>query len=789
MITIIDNHDGSADIKVKEDAVIGSKIVIYCKAKVFSDTEEIARINIEITDKAYVNLSTHTINYDLSKLPDTNTYLKVNTNLNNKAIEWNSSDENVAKLKKDEFGNVEVIPVKEGTAKVTATVDGITDECEVKVEKSITKIYTSKQDITLKESLEEEEYIIVNSITKLLKSSVNEQQTADDAIDATEEPIIKSSDEDIVRMYKDEETGTYKILAISEGEATLEISSPTNEDVKETINVNVKPLKTPIIKKITIDQDEGEQEYRQGEKINIKIAFSEKIDGDVPELQIGFGNKGSIGNPEFIQFEDDNTAIRYEYEVQEGDNGILNIIGLNGGSLTDDTGKMESILTVNSQINEELDSEEMITEIDDILEEEMENSIDKDSNTISDEKLESKQVENIETLDMNSLEGSEEVLDEKTESSGDGLIVPNGIHLFVGEVIADTIAPEITVVPKIEKDSYYLNKGDIVRVNITSNEDLAELPTVTIGGQEATVEGSGKEYTASLEINDKIKEGYLEIKVSGCRDLSGNETNLILMNEENMDEPIVIDYSKPAIKTINIMAEEGKNYKVGDKVKIKVVFEDENMKNRNEYIKAEEVPALNIRFGRNKAEGNLESDYTVGEYVNSIIYTYTILEKDIGKMTINNITGNIEDAAGNKTDLSKVNISNVISGEINEIVKQDDNNGNDNKDDNNKDNNGNDNKDDNNKDNNGNNNNDDENKENNGNNNKTDNKESNSDKNNSNNINANNKNNVNNSNNIKYSGKLPYTGSVAFWIIIASVGVGATIAGVSYIVRKKHYIK
>lgn len=40
----------------------------------------------------------------------------------------------------------------------------------------------------------------------------------------------------------------------------------------------------------------------------------------------------------------------------------------------------------------------------------------------------------------------------------------------------------------------------------------------------ATVEGSGKEYTASLEINDKIKEGYLEIQVSGCRDLSGNES-------------------------------------------------------------------------------------------------------------------------------------------------------------------------------------------------------------------------------------------------------------------------
>ena len=93
-------------------------------------------------------------------------------------------------------------------------------------------------------------------------------------------------------------------------------------------------------------------------------------------------------------------------------------------------------------------------------------------------------------------------------------------------------------------------------------------------------------------------------------------------------------------------------------------------------------------------------------------------------MTINNITGNIEDAAGNKTDLSKINISNVVTGQINEIVKEN---------------------------------------------------ESNSNK--------------NEGVLEKLPFKLPYTGSVAFWIIIASVGVGATIAGVSYIVRKKHYIK
>lgn len=723
MVTITPNNDGSANIKVNENAVTGSKIVICC-SMLDENSEDnkykTARFNIEIIDKAYVELSENTINYDLSNLPDKYTYLKVNTNLDNKDAEWKSSDENIVKLKEDSYGNVEVIPVKEGTAKVTVTIDGISDECDVKVEKSITKIYTSKQDITLKESLEDEEYIIANSVSKLLKSSANSQDIEGE-IDATEEPIITSSDEDIARMYKDEETGAYKILAISEGEATIEISSPTNEDVKETIKVNVKPLNIPTIQKVTIDQDEGQQEYKKGEKISFKVVFSEEIKGEVPELQLVFGNNSSVGIPEFVGIEDNNTAIRYEYEVQEGDNGILKILGLNGGNLTDDTGKMDTILTVNNE-EEEFTIEETEENID-IENETLEVSSNDESEDESKELSEEYISSNTKAFVGDDVTEQDEMSDELT---GNLETVPNGINLLVGEVIADTTAPEITVVPEIEKDSYYLNKGDIVKVNITSNEDLAELPTVTMGGQVAKVEGSGKEYTASLEINDKIKEGYLEIQVSGCRDLSGNEANLTVMNEENMDEPIVIDYSKSTIKAIYIMAEEGKNYKAGDKVKIKVVFEDENMKNRNEYIAAEEVPVLNIKFGRNKAEGNLESDYTVGEYVNSIIYTYTISEKDIGKMTINNITENIEDAAGNKTDLSKINISNVVTGQINEIVKENESNSNSNK---------------------------------------------------------------NEGVLEKLPFKLPYTGSVAFWIIIASVGVGATIAGVSYIVRKKHYIK
>ena len=90
-VTITPNNDGSANIKVNENAVTGSKIVICC-SMLDENSEDnkykTARFNIEIIDKAYVELSENTINYDLSKLPDKYTYLKVNTNLDNEDAGW-----------------------------------------------------------------------------------------------------------------------------------------------------------------------------------------------------------------------------------------------------------------------------------------------------------------------------------------------------------------------------------------------------------------------------------------------------------------------------------------------------------------------------------------------------------------------------------------------------------------------------------------------------------------------------------------------------------------------------
>lgn len=50
--------------------------------------------------------------------------------------------------------------------------------------------------------------------------------------------------------------------------------------------------------------------------------------------------------------------------MQEGDNGILKIVGLNDGNLTDDTGKMDTILTVNNEEEEDFTIEETEENID-----------------------------------------------------------------------------------------------------------------------------------------------------------------------------------------------------------------------------------------------------------------------------------------------------------------------------------------------------------------------------------------------------------------------------------------
>lgn len=714
MVTINQNSDnGSAEIIINDKAVAGTRLTVICKARISSEEEETAEFNIEIVDNTEVELTNKEIEYDLSNLEKLE-ILRCTTNLSNREISWKSSDENVARLEVDEFGNAEVIPIKTGKVEVSATVDGVSAICTVNITESIKTITSDKQVINLKETQEEEIDITTEPLT------------------ATEIPVVISSDEDIAKVYQDEETGAYKIVGVSEGNATVEISSPSNSEIKQTIEVNVKSIVAPTIKSVEITQEETEKIYGEGETINIKFTFTDVIKGDAPNLKLGFGKYESIETPQFVKFGDDNISIIYQYKVQEGDNGILVIKSLEGGSLTDDTGKMEAILTVEPEYYEEEVTEE-IQEDQQLTEETIETNISNEEENILTSKIDEVKT-NYQKNGVIVRAMASEIEDSEVEEDE---IVSSGIYRDVGAVIADTTRPTIQITASVDKNTCWLTKGDVAKVSIVASEELKEPPTVTMGGIKANVEGSGTEFVASLSVTEELQEGYLEIKVSQYQDLAGNFGDEVIAKEENIDEPIIVDYSGTKIESIELIKEEGKEYKAGDKFKIRVTFSDETIE-RLEYISATSTPKVNIKFGENEAQGLLESDYTTGEYVQSIIYTYTISDKDSGKISINGLSGNISDIAGNATELDHIE----QLPEITVTNVKNDSNDDDSQDlskeseDSNKD-------------------------EGKG---KTDEKDAG-----------------------KYSGILPKTGATALGIIFSCVGIGAITSGISYMIKRKKY--
>lgn len=718
MITITpNNEDGSANVTINDNAIKGTKITVICKARTSSDEEEIAEFNIMIVDTPTVSLNTNKINYDLSNLKE-NEVLTAATNITNREFVWNSLNEEVAKVKVNSFGNAEIIPVGIGTTTISVTVDGVSENCDVSIVESIKEINIDKQDINLKETQEETVKISVNPST------------------ATEEPVISSKDEKIASIYKNGDADTYKIVGNAEGTTQIEVYSLSNSEIIQTIQVTVKKLVAPEITNIIISQDNNEEIYKEDEKINIKFVFSEKMKGEAPDLNLTFGNYSSIGTPEFKGFEDDDTAIAYEYSLQEGDNGILVIDSLVGGSLTDDAGMINAILTIDSKyINREEEQEQGEMPGKSTAEEEI--NLQKDDIKYSVYKS------NIKMSAAQGLEAVEEQEETETETE-ETEVMAQGIYQSVEGVLADTESPTVTIQTDIDKNSNWLRKGDVAQITLETSEELDGKPVVMINGIEAQVEGEGTEYTASLEITDELEEGLLEIKVENYKDLAGNVGEILVVKEDNIDEPIIVDNSDTMIDTIEIITEEDKEYKAGDTFKIKVSFADSTM-DRIEYISAVEMPQIGIKFGGVEAQGNIECDYELGEYVDSITYTYTIAEEDTGKIEITGLSGMISDIAGNQTDLSAVTEYTRISTiEISNSLS--DNNENGSYDASNDDNN---------------------------------------EENNDNNSNNNSSNSNEQSDNIKTGGILPYTGIGIFGTIVLVIGISTLISKIVYIIRKR----
>lgn len=242
------------------------------------------------------------------------------------------------------------------------------------------------------------------------------------------------------------------------------------------------------------------------------------------------------------------------------------------------------------------------------------------------------------------------------EEGNDGdEFINDSIYAVVNGSEVDTTKPTITI--KTDAQNNWVKIGEELNVTIISSEELQNAPKVFFNDIEATVTGKNRVFNASLEVTNNLNEGYVEVKVNNYKDLVGNEGDEVIAKEKNIDEPIVVDNTPPSIENVFAVIEEGKEYKAGDTFEIVVEFEDKN-RGSIEYIKTDEIPKLDLKFGENDATGELKCTYTPGEYVQEIIYTYTISENDNGMLKVAGVSGKITDAAGNVAEINdKLNIT------------------------------------------------------------------------------------------------------------------------------------
>ena len=102
---------------------------------------------------------------------------------------------------------------------------------------------------------------------------------------------------------------------------------------------------------------------------------------------------------------------------------------------------------------------------------------------------------------------------------------------FEATIVIDKTKPvkdKIQIINNTNPTSAYIKKGDTLRVNLTVNEALKTLPTLTVGTDTATftqISGGNGEviYQANLTISGNgLEEGILKYTISGYEDLAGN---------------------------------------------------------------------------------------------------------------------------------------------------------------------------------------------------------------------------------------------------------------------------
>lgn len=408
----------------------------------------------------------------------------------------------------------------------------------------------------------------------------------------------------IVPPYADNTHMKYMTLTEPEegktiGKATFGTSKVTGSiditDANIYFDTTMPEIKTQVVAKNPKDGL-----YKAEEELIITAITSEKIKEDfVPEINVKFGEKAgkfNNGKAQYIetkQNEDSTTTWTYRYVVSEGDEGKV-ALSYTRQTITDLAGNKTGLDTLNTK--------EGIFELNNI-------TVDATAPTVQ---ITAKKLDATKVTDING----------------------------------------------------NITNADIIRYTFTWSEQVEGFTAddITVNnGTKGTLAGPTKNadgtYTYTMDITTNVANGSVgDIQVivekGACKDLVGHE-NVRTESVIRVDKQAPILISLEAYGTSNIKVSPDVDsvkqyYKAGDTVTIVATFTE------NIGEKTTTVPTLALQFSESgNAKGQVSTGETEG---NKITYTYTITEDDMGLLSVKGFTGQVIDAAGNKTIVTKRNL-------------------------------------------------------------------------------------------------------------------------------------
>lgn len=634
-----------------------------------------------------------------------------NNELRYDSLEWETLDENIATLVKNEDGTatikavgkvgehtqILVKAIRDGVSISAATFNIEIDDLQINMEKmadgATTSIEEDIKEVTLNQTNKETAKLSIGNISTIGKNVTWEIE-----------------DENIATLIQTEEV---------ENEQTKTVIIEPKKIGKTKVRVNVSgednQIYTSTIDLVVENNIEKVILYHNGEAVNetpIKLHINEIYDFSILTipLQTSESYEISVDNGEILELSKNNEG----YIIKALEEGEANIV------IKAEKGEVKYPVYVMASKNPEIVSITAV-EKDKILKagDKITITVEFDQNIkgdVPEMKLYFDENEALGKLE-GIIEGNKIIYTYEIEEEDNGQLYVGEITLAEGKVLTDerenaeanlniiglynvegiyvwqkTPELEVNLIPS--GDSFEVKEGDTVTINISASKDLKYAPILKVANKEIKTTGKGSQYEAIVKITKGvIPEGRLKVEVDAVEDIYGNVSESKEVNNTVDIDTVIVDYTKPTINNIRL-----ENYtedlKEGDKIKIKVTFADktkgttETVLMPTKEVNGEIVnvfPTMKLLFGGKEAKGNMtvvyeetslkqtilndpekieagEDETTIENielpYSDTIIYAYTLTKEDKGDIAIKSISGTVYDMAGNESKLDYVNKNN-----------------------------------------------------------------------------------------------------------------------------------